>query len=171
MLKIQEDIIRIAQASQQANHEEYFTRFSEEQTLFPVNSYVLVNYGDQKAPSKLHSHWRGPYRVVAIDEEDPNRYTVQNLVTNKLVDFGIHRLKPFLSNDVNLPEDIALTDDPKSHTIERILSHEGNRYKPSTLKFLVKWADQTEQERSLELYNTIKNNLALHEYLTTLGED
>ena len=46
MLKIQEDIIRIAQASQQANHEEYFTRLSEEQTLFPVNSYVLVNYGD-----------------------------------------------------------------------------------------------------------------------------
>ena len=64
MLKIQGDIIRLAQASQKANHEEYLTRFYEEQTLFPVNSYVLVNYGDQKAPSKLHSHWRCQYRVV-----------------------------------------------------------------------------------------------------------
>ena len=92
------------------------------------------------------------------------RYTVQNLVTNKLEDFGIHRLKPFLSNNVDLPEDIALTDDPKSHTIERILSHEGNRYKPSTLKFLVKWADQTEQESSLESYNTIKT---IQHYVST----
>ena len=74
MLKIQTDIIQFAQASQQANHEEYFSKFSEEQTLFPVTSYVLVNYGDQKTPSKLHSHWRGPYRVVAIDDKDPNRY-------------------------------------------------------------------------------------------------
>ena len=82
----------------------------------------------------------------------------------------MHRLKTFLDNNVDLPEDIALTDDPKSHTIERILSHEGNRNKPNTLKFKVKWADQTEQESSLESYNNIKNNLALHEYLTTLGE-
>ena len=50
-------------------------------------------------------------------------------------------------------------------TIKRILSHKGNRNKPNTLKY------QTEQESSIESYNNVKNNLALHEYLTTLGED
>ena len=95
MLKVQHDIIIVAQQTQQKVHEEYFDKFPIEHTEFPVNSYVLVNYGDQQKPSKLHAHWRGPFRVVKIDEEDLNHYTVQNLVTNKLEDFPVHQRKPF----------------------------------------------------------------------------
>ena len=171
MLKIQHDIIKVAQLTQQKVHADYFDKFPTERTIFPVNSYVLVNYGDQKAPSKLHAHWRGPFRVVKIDDEDLNRYTVQNLVTNKLEDFPVHQLKIFLDNGVDSPEDVAMTDDPKLHIPERILSHEGSRKTPSSLRFLVKWADQSEAEASLESYNNMKNTEILHEYLTKLGDD
>jgi hypothetical protein len=110
MLKIQHDIIKVAQLTQQKVHADYFDKFPTERTIFPVNSYVLVNYGDQKAPSKLHAHWRGPFRVVKIDDEDLNRYTVQNLVTNKLEDFPVHQLKIFLDNGVDSPEDVGSND-------------------------------------------------------------
>ena len=93
-----------------------------------MNSYVLVNYGDQQKPSKLHAHWKGPFRdVIKIDEEDLNRYTVQNLVTNKLEDFPVHQLKPILENGVDSPHDVAMHDDAKLHNLERILSQEGSR--------------------------------------------
>ena len=89
MLKLQNDIITVAQQTQSKTHEDYFNKFTAERTEFPINSYVLVNYGDKPTPSKFHSYWRGPYRVVQQDNEDKNRYTVQNLVTNKLEDFPV----------------------------------------------------------------------------------
>ena len=128
-----------------------------------------MNYGDQQKPSKLHAHWRGPFRVVKIDEEDLSRYTVQNLVTNKLEDFPVHQLKPFLENGVDTPHDVAMHDDAKLHNVERILSHEGSRTKPSSLRFLVKWDD--EANPSLETYSSIKSTAILHEYLTELGDE
>ena len=42
---------------------------------------------------------KGPYRVVARDEDDLNGYTVQNLVIQKLEDFPAARLKTFVVDD------------------------------------------------------------------------
>jgi hypothetical protein len=67
-------------------HEEHFESGSLDRTTFDVDSLVLVNYGDSKyyqPPTKFHSFWRGPWRVVEIDSEDPNRYTLEHLVTLK----------------------------------------------------------------------------------------
>lgn len=170
MLQVQADIIRIAQETQLKTHTDYFEKFSQERTTFPVNSYVLVNYGDQRPPSKLHANWRGPYRVVRQDDIDLNRYTVQNIVTNKLEDFPLHQLKAYLDNGIDSPEEVAMTDDPRLHTVERIVNHEGSLSKPSSLRFRVKWSDLPEQNSSWETYNTIKNTVTLHEYLTELGD-
>ena len=41
----------------------------------------------------MHLNWRGPIRVVAQDGEDPDRYTVQNLITNKPEDFPTAQMK------------------------------------------------------------------------------
>ena len=65
-----------------------------------------------------------------------------------------------------------MTDDPKLHIPERVLSNEGSRKTPSSsLRFLVKWADQSEAEASLESCTSMKNTETLHEYLTKLGDD
>ena len=81
MSELQKDCIRVAQLTQAKIQDEYFDNYrNEDITEFPLNSYVLVHYGDTR-PSKLSLDWKGPYRVVARDDEDFDRYTVQNLVT------------------------------------------------------------------------------------------
>jgi hypothetical protein len=169
MLQVQHDIIKVAQQNQLSTHEEYFKRFDDNRTVFPVNSYVLVNYGDKQPPTKFHAFWRGPFRVVHQDRDDPNRYTVQNLVTNKLEDFPVHQMKVFLDNGIDSPEEVAMTDDPRLHVVERILSHKGNKNQPSSLKFQVKWEDQPITKTTMESYSSIKNTQPLHDYLTSLG--
>ena len=99
MLTAQATIIQVAQETQQKHHKEYFDRFTTERTEFPVGSYVLINYGDDRPPSKLHTYWRGPYKVVKQDELNLNRYTVQNLVTGKLEDFPNKQLKPYIVSE------------------------------------------------------------------------
>jgi transposase InsO family protein len=169
MLKLQHDIISVAQQTQSKTHEDYFDKFNDTRTEFPINSYVLVNYGDKQPPTKFHAHWRGPYRVVHQDDTDKNRYTVQNLVTNKLEDFPVHQMKPYLDNGIDSPEQVAITDDPRLHIVEKIISHSGDRTKPGSLQFEVKWEDLPSTKTSMESYNTIKNTGPLHDYLTKLG--
>lgn len=169
MLKVQQDIITVAQQTQSKTHEDYFDKFDNTRTEFPINSYVLVNYGDKQPPTKFHAHWRGPYRVVHQDDTDKNRYTVQNLVTNKLEDFPVHQMKPYLDNGIDSPEAVAMTDDPRLHVVERIISHTGNRTKPTSLKFEVKWEDLPDTNTSWESYNAVKHTNPLHDYLTKLG--
>ena len=66
-------------------------------TEFPINSYVLIGYPKTShhsgPPSKFHTNLKGPYQVV---EKSGTRYTVRNLVTNKLEDFHITLLREFL---------------------------------------------------------------------------
>lgn len=81
----------------------------------------------------------------------------------------MHQLKVLLESAVDSPEDVAVTVDPKLAT--RILSHKGSRKSPSSLQFLVKWADDTKAEASLESHTNMKHTELLHEYLTKLGDD
>jgi hypothetical protein len=52
--------------SQQTQHVEY-----------PISSYVLVHYRDGSPPSRRHTRWRGPLRVVSGEN---SRYTLYDLV-------------------------------------------------------------------------------------------
>jgi hypothetical protein len=63
MLVMQQDIIKVAQQTQEKFHEDYFREFSDERTEFPMNSYVLVNYGDKQPPSKLHTFLAWPLSI------------------------------------------------------------------------------------------------------------
>ena len=92
MAELQHEIVKLAQEQQKQIHEEHFESGSLNRTTFDVDSLVLVNYGDSKdyqPPTKFHSFWRGPWRVVEIDSEDPNRYTLEHLVTLKKEDFDL----------------------------------------------------------------------------------
>jgi hypothetical protein len=55
------------------------------------------------------------------------------------------------------------------YVIEKIISHRGNKKKPHTLKFEVKWKELSMRETSMESYENIKDNQALHDYLNALG--
>ena len=169
MLKIQDSIIQAAQEHQSKEHDTYFNNFPTTRSEFPVNSYVLVNYGDQQKPSKLHTEWRGPYRVVGKDEDDLNRYTVQNLVTNKLSDFHIKNLKTYQFDEGRTQPEAAALRDAALIIVEKIISHSGNEWDPSSLRFEVKWQGLSNSENTLERYADLKTNEILHTYLETLG--
>jgi len=112
MLDAQATIIQVARQTQSRAQSEYFEKFTEERTKFPVGSLVLVDYGDNRPTSKLHTYWRGPYRVVRQDESNPNRYTVQNLVTSNLEDFPNGQLKHYVWDEqVESPEVVAMQDE------------------------------------------------------------
>jgi hypothetical protein len=69
MLSVQAKLIAISQKLQLELDTEHLKKGGGwDKTEFPFNSYVLVRYPHsalgQRPPTKLHSLWRGPLRVV-----------------------------------------------------------------------------------------------------------
>ena len=67
-------------------------------TVFPVDSYVLaepLNYFTvRKEPNKLKPILKGPFKVVAVSEDNA-KYTVLNLVTMRLRVYHVSALRAF----------------------------------------------------------------------------
>jgi len=95
---IQDHVIQVAQQLQH-QHEEIHLKdnSSVEVTEYDIDSYVLVaypitNFG-QRRPNKFSMYYRGPYKVHG---KEGNKYTLENLVTGKLITVLIHLLKTIL---------------------------------------------------------------------------
>ena len=172
MLDAQATIIQVAQQTQSRAQTEYFEKFTEERTTFPVGSLVLVNYGDNRPTSKLHTYWRGPYRVVRQDESNPNRYTVQNLVTSKLEDFPNGQLKHYIWDEqVESPEVVAMQDE-EFEIVEKIVSHTPNKLHGTPkgkIFFYIKYKGDPESKAPTKVsYENLRDNSVLHDYLTSI---
>jgi hypothetical protein len=163
MLAKQAHLIEIAhklQTQKDAKHLSSTTLATE----FLINSYVLIQYPDSamghKAPSKLHTPWRGPLRVVNFMG---STYTLQDLVTLKLEDVHVSRLKPFeYDADRVDPTEVALSD-KQAFLIERVIAHRGNVQRKSSLEFKVKW--QGYEDPTWEPWKNLRNTDQLHQYL------
>jgi hypothetical protein len=66
-------------------------------TRHKIGDYVLRRHPSTKAgsgpPNKYGSFWRGPYLIIANDED--NQYHIQNLVTGIISEAHVQQLKPF----------------------------------------------------------------------------
>ena len=163
MLQAQATILKIAKLNQEETDAFHLGRVPKEKiTEFPINSYVLVAYETEgnRPPTKLHSRWRGPLKVVGHVGQT---YTCLNLVNNKLEDFNINFLRPF-DYDVERidPYDVALRDNQDFH-IESVDAHKGDPNRVSTLTFRVKWVGY--DEPTWEPWKNVYKVGALHEYL------
>jgi hypothetical protein len=134
-------------------------------TEFPINSYVLVNYeaNDHKPPSKLHTFLRGPLRVV---NRNGPIYTLENLVKNKLEDFHIKLLHPFMYDTALVdPREVAQHDEDQ-FGIVKVHDHRFTNIKQNKhhLEFLVEFDDSNTpiwQPWSPD----IRDNEQIHAYL------
>ena len=57
------------------------------------NSYVLVHYRTGLPPTRLHTNWKGPMRVI---KGLNSRYTLLNLISGKEKDYHVSDMKPFV---------------------------------------------------------------------------
>ena len=117
MLKCQAQIIEIAKTHLITKDDEHMDMVQSEVTTYPVGAYVLVNY-ENRPPSKLHTPWRGPMKVISSQD---SRYTVQNLVTNKLEDFHVTQLKLFVYDPILHDPRLIANKDYQVEDIERII--------------------------------------------------
>jgi hypothetical protein len=106
------------------------TKQQRTHTEFPINSYVLVHYRSGSAPTRLHSSWRGPRRVVSRSNSS---YTLYDLITNKEKEYHVSDMKQFLydPDDVD-PVDVARRDHMEFF-VASIISHR-RKYQLSVLR-------------------------------------
>jgi hypothetical protein len=136
-------------------------------TEFPIGSYVLITYNEgamgRKPPTKFHTYWKGPFRVV---NNIGSIYTVQNLVTNQNEDYHVKQLKLFIyDNDLVNPEEVAYKDN-QFFEIEEILNHKGNFSKLKKVQFFTKFSGFDDSLNSWLPWNKeTRRNIKVHEYL------
>eukprot|EP01034_Spumella_vulgaris_P029818 gene29818-36932_t len=140
-------ILKLAQAAQEATDDFHIVKASAKRTEFPINSYVLVKYRD-RPPSKFHSQWKGPLRVVSYAKSN---YVLQDLVTNKESTYHITQLKAFKYDEMETdPVDIARAEQ-QEFVVEAILDHSKVGEKRGDYKFRVKWPGYDEAKDTVSI--------------------
>ena len=166
MIAAQDKLISISQMRQRIKDEKHLSVQKSQVTQFPPNTFVLVQYPQtamgNKAPSKLHTHWKGPMRVIS---NNGSEYKLHDLVQNKDITVHISRLKPF-EHDSHRHDPLAIAaKDYEEEPVEAILAHQGNPKRKTSMDFLVRWLGYDESEDLWLPWSALQNNAALHKYL------
>jgi transposase InsO family protein len=140
-------------------------------TRFENESFVLVMYprstiADSRPPTKLHSFWRGPLKIIS---SIGNEYQLLDMVNNTIEKHHVTSLKQFFFSATTSPREIALTDE-QQWDIERIVGHHGDLQKKSTLEFLVKWTGLTEDFNRYLPWKELFYSTQLTDYLHEIGQ-
>jgi hypothetical protein len=104
------------------------------------------------------------------DPTNPNRITVQNLVTKKLEDFANKQLKPYLTDDnFDSPEEVALMDDDME-IVEKVISHSPKnllKTPKARIRFRVLYVGDEKKGKppTTLTYADLRQNEVLHDYL------
>ena len=168
MINLQNKLVDIAQ-KRQIEQDEIFIQKRQQNALvtqFRPNSFVLVQYPNSamgtRAPTKLHTHWKGPMRVISNKGAE---YTLLDLVQNKNVTVHVTRLKEFEHDPArHNPLEIAAKDYEEDE-VEKIIRHTGDPKRKSSMDFLVRWLGYDDSEDLWLPWSALRNNVALHTYL------
>ena len=110
------------------------TKELHKHTVFLPDTYVLVHYRTGSPPTRLHTFWRGPMKVI---EGRDSRYKLLDLITLKEKEFHVSDMKPFVFDAaLTDPLDVARRDNME-YFIDKILEHRGNLKKKRKIRFLV----------------------------------
>jgi hypothetical protein len=165
MYHIQDTLIAQAQTTLRTLDEEHLSNNPLEITVFPVDSYVLAKYPTQP-PTRLHTLWRGPFKVVSIHQSD---YTLLDITTKKFKHIHVTSLKKFVFDPRHTdPADVARRD-YMEFFIESIVQHKGNSRRKSEMTFLVKWLGYDSSHNTWEPWKNLRLTGPLHTYLRLHG--
>ena len=171
MISLQSKLIQIAQRRQK-DFDIRHMRTNQKNSIiqFEPNSFVLVLYPKtvmgSRAPTKLHTHWKGPMRVIGNTGAE---YTIHDLVQDKDIKVHVSRLKHFdYEPQIDDPTAIAAKDYEEDE-VESILAHQGDPRRKSSLDFLVRWTGFDESEDLWLPWSALRDNVILHQYLRDNG--
>jgi transposase InsO family protein len=162
LLKIQDSLLK-ASAKELLRTDLLHQKQSQisEHIEYPRDSYVLVHYRDGSPPTRLHTHWRGPLKVVSGEN---SRYTLYDLITQKTAVYHVSAMKPFLYDPaITNPLDVARRDHME-YFVEDILDHRGPHQR-SKIEFLIKWLNYPSDKNTWEPYSNLRDVDKLHDYL------
>jgi transposase InsO family protein len=108
LLAIQDSLMKVAKEQLLSLDNIHLSSKSDRQYEFPLNSFVLVRYRKSAPPTRLHTIWRGPLRVLRYQD---SQYTLLDLVTKKEKVYHVSDMKPFIFDPLHTdPQYIARHD-------------------------------------------------------------
>jgi hypothetical protein len=164
MLSMQSTLLQIAQQLQEERDDRHHKKQQTGAvTEFPIGSYVKVRPNQSafghKGPTKLHTPWQGPYRVV---NHVGSVYTLQDLVTLQNRDVHVTNIQEYIAVEGGEdPATVALAD-REFFIVESVLAHKGRPELRSSMQFQIKW--QGDETPTWEPYKNLRDNALVHLY-------
>ncbi len=132
LIRAQKELVKRAQAVQDAAIAKYLADAPENPTEFSVGDLVLVSY-PERPPNKLRPKWQGPQAIVA---RDGVRYDVQDLLTQGIRSVHVSRLKLFRDEQTTDPRTVAAVDTGE-YLVDHVVEHRAGA--GGTMLFRVRW--------------------------------
>jgi transposase InsO family protein len=143
-------------------------RTAEELTHFPVGSYVLAKWPQDRPPNKAAAPLEGPLRVVEVSG---SVYKLQNLVTEEIKAYHIANLRLFeFDPQTTDPVQFAL-DEAQQKVVESVVEHEDTEGKNhiKDFNFFIKWKGKDENFNAWLPWKELRQNSIVHEYMKRNG--
>ena len=131
------------------------------------NALVLLTYSKGSAPTNLHTHLAGPYRVTS---NEGGKYLLYDFTTDKQFEVSVTRLKDSHSNDDSIDPAAIARKDKGEFLVESIQAHVGDLTRKSSLDFKVRWVGYTARDDEWLPWSALRNNPKLHSYLIQIGK-
>ena len=163
LVSLQEKLILIARKNIVFTDAIHMGEYKPQRTDYRPDSYVLVKYREGSAPTRLHTPWKGPLRVISGKK---SKFILFDLITNKEKEYHVTDMKPFHFDPLlTNPIDVARKDHLEFF-VESILQHKGSKgSKRTQFHFLIKWAGYDDDKNTWEPYANIRDMKICHEYL------
>ena len=167
-LQLQHKVTAAAKKYQLQKDTKHMAGKNPQLTAFAVNSYVLVEYPDQKIrrghpTDKLRLPLKGPMKV--IKRINPNSYQLKDLSTDKYDTVHITRIRQFFFDPARInPYDIARRDRGEIY-VDHVVEHSGTSSKKKEMQFRVRWTGCSSNDDRWLNWSEVRDLQQLHKYL------
>jgi transposase InsO family protein len=163
MLQFQDEVMTKARDIFKKTDDLHMASFPKEKpTEFLPGSYVVVKYRSGKPPSRTHTFWRGPLKVISNEKSE---YLLYDLIQSKEKPYHASDMKQFVFDPLHTdPLDIARRD-YLEFFVEKVLDMTGDPKRVTTLKFLIKWLGYDDTYNTWEPWKEVRDVGTLHTYL------